>query len=161
MYENWRTCTPDDLEREITMPAEKDDQDYAQVKTNGLVWSTIVKFVNKGIFAAYEQEILHADAQVEANPLAMQVMTVPVEMAVKVRDYLAEPLKDIDKAFMNMGKIQGRFSRMDGEPWDSHSSLIGEALSVGDDEGEFAAHQMTTPYSAFVKVEMEYVLHGE
>ena len=85
---------------------------------------------------------------------------VPTEIAQQICEAIRKPLETIEKSFVDMRKLHGRFERADGEHWNSFSGLIGEAAGMdADSKGFLKEHALTSVYSAAVKVQIEYIVY--
>lgn len=151
MYENWRKCDIDQLNREIKF--SEDDPQAARMRTDGLAYEVLIDAVMDGRFG----NSLNAEAIRDAANYSRWV-EIDRNVAQQVHDSIAAPLRDIENRFVNIKDFHARFTRADGRPFDSPHGLIGSPIN-GVSQGFMDTHFRYTSKPASIRLKFEYIAH--
>jgi len=159
MYSNLQKLDVASLEKQVRFDVDPTGQN-ALMDQNGIAYDVLMKNVcNRKFDDETTEHLLNVDASIQENQYSMGV-PVPTEIAQQICEAIRKPLETIEKSFVDMRKLHGRFERADGEHWNSFSGLIGEAAGMdADSKGFLKEHALTSVYSAAVKVQIEYIVY--
>jgi len=159
MYSNLQKLDVESLEKQVRFDVDPTGES-ALVDHNGIVYDVLMRNVCSGKFSEDDtQYLLDVDERVRSNPYSMGA-PIPTDIAKEICEAIKGPLEVIEKSFVDMRKLHGRFERADGEHWNSFSGLIGEAAGMdADSKGFLKQHALTSSYSASVKVQIKYIVY--
>jgi len=158
MYEKLQKLDVETLKEQVRFDIDPSGKN-AVFDPNGFAWDVLMKNVYQGKFPGAEDYLMNLDAQVANNPRSFRP-EVPTDIAREVYDAIEAPLRDIEESFVDLRKLNATFERADGEHWNSFGGLIGAAAGLDkDSETYMREHTLATPYSATLKVQVEYIMY--
>lgn len=161
MYENWKVCTPEDLDAEII--DSRKDPTQCHLYPDSMIWQAITTLCKRGFFKSQADTIHEINQATKhfSDERTQAMVTAPKNIVYKVRDKLVEPMLLTEQAFVNMEKFDGRFTRADGKKWNSHTALVSNTINTASDESTYDANEMTIVRHALAKVRIEFVTQRE
>jgi hypothetical protein len=131
--------------------------------SKGIGWKVLMDELNKpdNIFEDAVEAIYAKNQHIIENPDSpySQIAQVPYNVGEKVYEDIAEPLKRIEKAYVDFSNWKVKFSPANKKPWNDVGGLIRDAVVLGDDHaGQEAESKLNTPFSAGLLLELKYVI---
>ena len=81
-----------------------------------------------------------------------------MEIGRELFEGISAPLSKIDKSFVDMRKMQGRFMPVHGNAWNSFEGLVGESIGLqADDSDSLKSYHLTKENKCSASVEFHYV----
>lgn len=156
MYAHNQKCDLKTLQQHIRFDMDPQKQ-FAVMNTHGVGWKVLSDNLYEA-FAPAAESILAKNAGIIDSPYP-QLAQVPYDVAQSIYESIAAPLREIEKAYVDLASWKARFSPADKEPWNSVNGLVRESTVFGADSTQFEVEsKLNTPFSAGVLLEVEYVL---
>jgi hypothetical protein len=157
MYEKLQKLDMASLNDQIRF--EKDpNAPHAHMDPNGFAWQIMMKNVHQGKFQGADDHLLALNDSVQYNSNVL--LKVPVAIAREVYEAIKEPLQKIESSFVDLRKLECTFTRVNNEPWNSISGLIGETVGMGHDSQTYMQEtNLTAQKSASIKVQIKYIVY--
>lgn len=162
MYEHNSKCDLKTLERHIMRNIDPSKM-FMGMDTKGIGWKVLLD--NMRIpgteYAAAADAIIAKNQHYFKNPDSVegQIVKVPYEIGESIYDAIAEPLREIEKSYIDFAKWRPTFHPVDGHAWNSQTGLAKDAAVFGADHVGFEVEtKLNTPFTAGIALEIEYVL---
>ena len=159
MYSKMQKLDVASLDKQIRFDVDPTGES-ALVDHKGIAYDILFQNVENGYFDTEDTNyLIDVDNQVHSNACSLGA-PIPTEIARNLYESIKAPLEVIEKSFVDMRKLHGRFERADGEHWNSFSGLIGEAAGMdADSKGFLKQNALVSEYSASVKVQIKYIVY--
>lgn len=159
MYESLEKLDTASLKQQIRFDVDPTGK-TAMFDPNGYAWKVLARSVKQGVFPGFEDHFYDICDQVRSTGEFGFGARVPTEIAREVYDAIEAKLKNIESSFTDLRKLHSRIERTDGEPWNSHTGLIGEAASLdSDSKGMCKSNAIQSIYTASAKVLIKYFVY--
>ena len=161
MYEKQQLYNKKTLERDIKMTYDA-SKEWIAMPLDGVGWEKVMdnwhnpafKEVNE-IIQEKNKHIFAAGEEIGSGHSAL----VPYALGEAIFEYLSEPLEKIEKSFVDFSKLRVKFTRKDGEAWNSPKGMVGDSQSYGKDAvGVETQHNLHKPIAAGLTIRVKYVL---
>jgi len=161
-YEKNEICSVKTLQNAIRFDIDPNKQ-TAHITTNTFPFQILCNNMNDPNGAYYDiaEAIYAKNKQVfsELSNPGHKMVVVPAEIGKNLYDTLAQPLKDLEKRYVDLGNYKVKISPADGKAWNHVDGLIGESAVFGAESTGFEREQkLNTPISAYAAIQIKYVL---
>lgn len=166
MYEKEQKCDIETLNQDIRFDVDPTKQ-FAVFNTHGIGWKVLMNNINSpscpeilanayDAIAAKNEHIMGGDTQ------SPQLAQVPYKVGELIYNSIAEPLREIEKSYVDLENWKVKFSPANKEPWNSVNGLVKDATAYGTDAAQDEVESKTcTPFQAGILIAMRYVTKSD
>jgi hypothetical protein len=163
MYEKNAKCDLRTLKEHIRLDYDPQKQ-ICVMPTNGIGWKVLLDNIAKDNLDPHVVEAIVAkNAAIFQNPENphVQLAQVPYDIGEHIFQCISGPLKEIEKAYVNMKTWDVRLQPTNRLPWNHLAGVVRETVGIGADANQQEAEAaINKPLGAGVLLEITYVLNN-
>jgi hypothetical protein len=157
MYKKWKVLSSESLDKEMRFDPESG---FCYMSPSGIAFEVLCDNLAQGYWEEYDHTQLPIAQIINAGEMGRgPPVPIPIPIAEEIKKTLSPHVEQISKSFMDLNKFQVRWTRADGEHFNSFRNLVGEVVgSETDPMGTLRDDKLNTRYCASIKVKLEYLV---